>query len=81
MNLKNLMMWGLLVLLVVGLFQLFQTSDRSVSSNKIAFSNFLQQVEDGRVVQVEIIGNNIQGILSDGTAFNILQMIQILWKN
>ena len=70
MNLKNLMMWGLLVLLVVGLFQLFQTSDRSVSSNKIAFSNFLQQVEDGRVVQVEIIGNNIQGILSDGTAFN-----------
>ena len=59
MNLKNLMMWGLLVLLVVGLFQLFQTSDRSVSSNKIAFSNFLQQVEDGRVVQVEIIGNNI----------------------
>ena len=64
------MMWGLLVLLVVGLFQLFQTSDRSVSSNKIAFSNFLQQVEDGRVVQVEIIGNNIQGILSDGTAFN-----------
>jgi len=70
MNLKNLMMWGLLVLLVVGLFQLFQTSDRSVSSNKIAFSNFLQQVEDGRVVQVEIIGNNIQGILSDGTTFN-----------
>jgi cell division protease FtsH len=70
MNLKNLMMWGLLVLLVVGLFQLFQTSDRSVSSNKIAFSNFLQQVEDGRVVQVEIIGNNIQGVLSDGTAFN-----------
>jgi cell division protease FtsH len=70
MNLKNLMMWGLLVVLVVGLFQLFQTSDRSVSSNKIAFSNFLQQVEDGRVVQVEIVGNDIQGIFSDGTAFN-----------
>ena len=64
MNLKNLMMWGLLVLLVVGLFQLFQTSDQPVSSNKIAFSNFLQQVEDGRVVQVEIIGNDIQGIFT-----------------
>ena len=60
MNLKNLMMWGLLVLLVVGLYQLFQTSDQPVSSNKIAFSNFLQQVEDGRVVKVEIIGNNIR---------------------
>ena len=67
MNLKNLMMWGVIVLLVVGLFQLFQNPNKSAVSDKMSFSNFLKNVEDGRVVQVDIKGNNIEGILSDGT--------------
>lgn len=70
MNLKNLMMWGVIVLLVVGLFQLFQNPKQSMVSDKVPFSDFLKNVEDGRVVQVEIRGNNIEGILSDGTTFN-----------
>jgi len=70
MNLKNLMMWGVIVLLVVGLFNLFQNPKRTMVSETIPFSNFLKQVEDGRVVQVEIKGNNIEGVLSDGNAFN-----------
>ena len=70
MNLKNLMMWGIIVLLVVGLFQLFQNPNKSTVTDKMTFSNFLKNVEDGRVVQVEIRGNNIEGILSDGTVFN-----------
>tara|TARA_Y100000590_G_scaffold7778_1_gene9825 strand:+ start:1394 stop:3265 length:1872 start_codon:yes stop_codon:yes gene_type:complete len=64
------MMWGLIVLLVVGLFQLFQNSERTMVSEKIPFSSFLENLEEGRVVQVEIKGNNIEGILSDGTTFN-----------
>ena len=67
---KNLMMWGVIVLLIVGLFNLFQNPKRSTVSDTIPFSNFLKNVEDGRVVQVEIKGNNIEGILSDGTSFN-----------
>ena len=70
MNLKNLMMWGVIVLLVVGLFQLFQNPNESMVSDKMPFSEFLKNIDDGRVVQVEIKGNDIQGILSDGTAFN-----------
>ena len=69
MNFKNLMMWGVIVLLVVGLFQLFQNPKKTVTSNTISFSNFLENVEDGRVVQVEIRGDNIEGVLSDGTVF------------
>jgi len=69
MNLKNLMMWGLIVLLVTGLFQLFQNPKNSVVLDKTSFSEFLKNVDNGRVVQVEIKGNNIEGILSDGTAF------------
>ena len=70
MNLKNLMMWGLIVLLVVGLFQLFQNPNKSMVLEKTPFSEFLKNVEDGRVVQVEIKGNDIEGILSDGSAFS-----------
>ena len=70
MNLKNLMMWSVIVLLVAGLFQLFQNPKNSVASDKIPFSEFLKNINDGRVVQVEIRGNNIEGILSNGTVFN-----------
>jgi len=70
MNLKNLMMWGVIVLLVAGLFQLFQNPKNSMVSDKMPFSEFLKNIDDGRVVQVEIKGNNIEGILSDGTIFN-----------
>ena len=40
MNLKNLMMWGVIVLLVVGLFQLFQNPKKSMVSDKMPFLNF-----------------------------------------
>ncbi len=70
MNFRNLLMWGLIVLLSVGLFNLFQNPNRTdVQSNKIAFSKFLQEVDSGRVVQVEIQGDNITGVLSDGSKF------------
>ena len=64
------MMWGLIVVLVVGLFQMFQNPKKTVVFEKTPFSEFLKNIEDGRVVQVEIKGNDIEGILSDGTAFS-----------
>jgi cell division protease FtsH len=69
MNMKNLMMWGVIVLLIVGLFNLFQKPNTQVNSAQIPFSDFLNNLEDGRIVEVNIKGNNIEGILSDGTSF------------
>ena len=72
------MMWGVIVLLVVGLFQLFQNPKNSVVSDKMPFSEFLKNVDDGRVVRWNIKGNDIEGILSDGTVLILtLQTIQI----
>jgi cell division protease FtsH len=71
MNLKNLAMWGIIVLLSVGLFNMFQNPDKIKSAqNKIAFSTFLTEVENGRVVEIEIKGKNINGVLTDGKRFN-----------
>ena len=70
MNLKNLFMWVIIVLLSVGLFNLFQNpNNTNYTKNKFSFSKFLTEVENGRVVEVEIQGNNIGGVLSDGTTF------------
>ncbi len=72
MNAKNLFMWILIVLLSVGLFNLFKNpnSNNSASQNQLAFSKFITEVDSGRVVEVEIQGNTITGIMSDGSVFN-----------
>ena len=71
MNLKNLVMWVIIVLLSVGLFNMFQDPSRvSSEKNNISFSKFLDEVENGRVVEVQIQGNNIAGVLSDGKKFS-----------
>ena len=45
-------MWGIIVLLSVGLFNLFQNPNKiNKSTNKVAFSKFLSEVESGRVVR------------------------------
>ena len=71
MNFRNLLMWGLIVLLSVGLFNLFQNPNRVDSQvNKIPFSKFLQEVDEGRVVEVKIQGNNISGTMSNNSKFS-----------
>ena len=70
MNFKNLAMWGIIVLLSVGLFNMFQNPAKmGMSNSKVSFSTFMSEVDSGRVVEVEIQGNNITGSLSDGSKF------------
>ena len=70
MNLKNLIMWVVIVLLSVGLFNMFQDPSKINSErNTLSFSKFLNEVDSGRVVEVQIQGNNISGILADGKTF------------
>ena len=42
---------------------------QGVQNNQIIFSEFLKEVDNGRVVQVEIQGNNLKGVLSNGDDF------------
>ena len=71
MNFRNIIMWGLIVLLSVGLFNLFQNPNRTdIANNEIPFSKFLEEVDAGRVMEVTIQGSNINGTLSDGSKFH-----------
>ena len=53
MNFKNLAMWAVIVFLTIGLYNMFKNPQRSINQqNNIIFSEFLSEVENGRVVQV-----------------------------
>ena len=63
-------MWGIIVLLTIGLYNMFKNPQASLNkSDTIIFSQFLKEVENGRVVEVQIQGNNINGLMSDGKQF------------
>ena len=71
MNFKNLAMWAIIVFLTMGLYNLFKNPQNTSSqNNNITFSEFLEEVDNGRVVQVNIQGNNIKGVYSNGKNFN-----------
>ena len=70
MNFKNLAMWAIIVFLTVGLYNLFKNPQKTIPQNNITFTEFLNEVKNGRVVQVSIQGNNIKGIYSNGKNFN-----------
>ncbi len=49
---------------------MFQDPNKiNTDQSSLAFSNFLNEVDAGRVVEVQIQGNNISGVLSDGKKF------------
>ena len=71
MNLKNLAMWGVIVFLTIGLYNMFKNPQTNIrNGNQIIFSEFLTSVDNGEIVKVEIQGNNIKGIYSNGKAFS-----------
>ena len=71
MNLKNLVMWVIIVFLTIGLYNMFKNPQSNIrSGNQIIFSEFLTSVDNGEVLKVEIQGNNIKGVFSNGNTFS-----------
>lgn len=71
MNFKNLAMWAIIVVLTIGLYNMFKNPQniKSVKQEKIIFSEFLKEVDNGRVMEVQIQGNNIKGVMANGETF------------
>ena len=66
--LRNLFVWFIVFASLMGAYQLL--SEGKPKYPDIQYSQFLGIVESGQVLEVEIKGNEIEGILSDGTTFN-----------
>lgn len=68
---KNLLVWVLVAALLFALFDAFQENSALKKHTTLAFSEFTQQVEAGKVREVVIQGNKIAGVLSDGEKFGV----------
>ena len=66
---KNLVLWVIIGLLLIALFNLFQGTTPRGTSSQVAFSEFLSQVDRGQVSDVTIQGQSIRGHFTDGRSF------------
>ena len=66
---RNLMLWAIILVCVVALFNLIQGSTPRNASREVYFSDFMAAVERGEVQDVTIQGSNISGSFKSGGDF------------
>jgi cell division protease FtsH len=66
---RNLALWVIIALLLVVLFNLFQPGANHTAATQVAYSDFINEVNGGRVRDVVIQGRTVSGQLSDGRTF------------
>ena len=69
MNLRNLMIWGLIVVVFLALFHLFQQGAQQGPVQSLTYTQFLERLEGGSVAEIEIRGERVQGELTGGQDF------------
>jgi len=84
-NFRNFALWVIIFFLVVALVMLFQNPGQRQQTSAISFSELLTQVDQGRVRDVTIAGNDISGHYTDGRDFstytpNDPTLVQTLYK-
>ncbi|MEZ5812501.1 MAG: ATP-dependent zinc metalloprotease FtsH [Rhizobiaceae bacterium] len=69
-NYRNLALWAIIGVLLIALFNLFQSPQQRGSTREIAYSEFLTELDSGRIKSVTISGDRITGVYVDsGTGF------------
>ncbi len=72
-NLRNMVLWVAVLLLLVALIQAFSRPTSGTGAREIAFSEFLERVEQGQVKRVQIDGERIDGIEKNNDRFVTIQ--------
>ncbi len=66
-NFRNFAIWLVILFMLMGLFQVFQSSTRSISVTDKSYSEFVQDVDAGSVRSVTITDNIVTSTNTDGT--------------
>ncbi|MGA0540884.1 ATP-dependent zinc metalloprotease FtsH [Neotabrizicola sp. VNH66] len=72
-NARNIAFWVVLLLLIVALFNLFSGGSPTLSSRQVSYSEFMAQVDAGRVASVELNGEQIRIQTRDGTTYTTIK--------
>ena len=67
---RNLLIWVAIAVGLFGLFQVFPGASSKHAAPPLAFSEFLQQVNQSHIKDVTIRGQNIHGTTTDGRPFS-----------
>ncbi|WP_061929338.1 ATP-dependent zinc metalloprotease FtsH [Aureimonas sp. AU22] len=67
-NFRNFALWAIIALLLIALFQLFSNGSQNANTREVPYSQFLSDVDSGRVRSVTIQGQRISGSYTDGSS-------------
>ena len=60
-NFRNFALWAIIALLLIALFNMFQEPAAQTNAREVSYSQFIQDVNSGRVKEVTIQGERITG--------------------
>lgn len=69
-HLRNFVVWGVILLLLMALFNMIQNAQNTTKTTAISYSEFMQAVGAGNVKEVTIAGQKVAGTFADGTLFS-----------
>ncbi|HQN50451.1 MAG TPA: ATP-dependent metallopeptidase FtsH/Yme1/Tma family protein, partial [Phenylobacterium sp.] len=64
MNLRNLAIWGVVVVVALGLYSMVAGGSRTAGVSEISYSQLLNKVGNGDVKKAEIAGSRVE--ITDG---------------
>jgi len=67
---RNIALWVVVALFLVVLFNVFQPSSSTNNATQVAYSSFLDDVNNGQVQDVTIAGHDITGTTKDNKSFD-----------
>ncbi|MEQ8651772.1 MAG: ATP-dependent zinc metalloprotease FtsH [Kiloniellales bacterium] len=67
---RNIVLWVLIILLIVMVFNIFQGGVSRSPQSHMIFSKFIEDVEDGKVKDVQIQDQKVTGTTADGQSFS-----------
>lgn len=66
---RTLLIWGLIFVILISVFQLFPGSSQKTPAVSLPYSEFVKKVNEQSIKDVLIRGNHLQGNFTDGRAF------------
>lgn len=67
---KSIIVWLVVIVLLSAVMNTFNTGIQQTGHEKLAFSDFMDNVEAKRVAEVTIAGPNVSGVYTDGQKFS-----------
>ena len=72
-NARNIAFWVVLLLLILALFNLFSGGQSTMSSRSLSYSDFIAQVEAGKVASVTLDGERVVVRGTDGASYTTIK--------